>query len=64
MDRQNSNYSQLTDYQHFKDFPDQIFPIIYQDNLLDSQDKLIKIFLSLTKNYELFIWNFLINKYN
>ena len=35
-----------TEYQHFKDFPDQIFLIIHQISLSHSQDKLIKLFLS------------------
>ena len=54
----------LADYQFFKDFPDQDILINGQEQLLVSQDKLIKYFLSKNNLYKLFIWIFLINKYN
>lgn len=51
-------------YQHFKDFLDQIYLINYQGILCHSQDKLINYFLTYTKIYKLFIWDFLITEYN
>lgn len=64
MDRQNRIIMQYVEYQCFKDFPDQIFLINYKVILSDSQDKLIKYFLIITKIYELFIWEILSSKYN
>lgn len=64
MDRQNRIIMQYAEYQCFKDFPDQIFLINYKVILSDSQDKLIKYFLIITKIYELFIWEILSSKYN
>ncbi len=64
MDRQNRIIMQHIEYQCFKDFPDQIFLINYKVILSDSQDKMIKYFLIITKIYELFIWEILSSKYN